>query len=197
VVESFIDECAAAAHQDPVAYRRTMLQKNPRALAVLDLAAEKSGWGGKLPPGHGRGVSLQYAFSSFLAVVLHAEVTPQGDVRLHRATAAIDCGERVNPDTITAQIEGGLVFGLGTALYNGITLAHGRVQQQNFNTYRMIRIGEAPAIEVFQIASTEQPGGIGETGTAASAAALGNALFAATGRRLRALPFAATRIQGA
>ncbi len=197
VVESFIDECAAAAGQDPLAYRRAMLGHNPRGLAVLNLAAEKAGWGSHLPAGQGRGISLQYAFSSFVAVVLHAEVTPQGEVRLHRATAAVDCGQRVNPDTVAAQIEGGLVFGLGTALFNGITLTSGRVQQENFNNYRMIRIHEAPAIEVFQIDSSEQPGGIGETGTAASAAALGNALFAATGRRSRSLPFNRSGLQGA
>jgi isoquinoline 1-oxidoreductase beta subunit len=190
VVESFMDECAAAAGHDPVEYRRSMLQRNPRALAVLNLAAEKSGWGEKLPAGHGRGVSLQYAFSSFMAVVLHAEVTEKGEILLHRAVAAIDCGQRVNPDTIAAQIEGGLIFGLGTAMYSDVTLAHGRVQQSNFNNYKMIRINQAPKIEVFQTDSTEQPGGIGETGTAASSAALGNAIFAATGRRLRQLPFA-------
>jgi len=189
VVESFVDECAAAAARDPVDFRRSMLQRNPRALAVLNLAAEKSGWGNKLPAGHGRGISLQYAFSSFMAVVLEAEVTPQGKIVMHRAVAAVDCGQRVNPDTIASQIEGGLVFGLGTALYSDITLAAGRVQQSNFNTYRMIRINEAPRIEVYQIDSHEQPGGIGETGTAASSAALGNAIFAATGRRLRRLPF--------
>jgi isoquinoline 1-oxidoreductase beta subunit len=189
VVESFIDECAAAAGQDPVAYRRAMLGDNPRALAVLNLAAEKSGWGGKLPPGVGRGISLQYAFSSFLAHVLEVEVSDRGEIKLRRATVAIDCGQRVNPDTIAAQIEGGLVFGLSMALYSDITHENGRVQQSNFNNYRVMRITEAPAIEVHQIESLEQPGGIGETGTAASSAALANAIYAATGKRLRTLPF--------
>jgi isoquinoline 1-oxidoreductase beta subunit len=189
VVESFIDECAAAAGQDPVAYRRAMLGKNPRALAVLNLAAEKSGWGTPLPAGVGRGVSLQYAFASFLAHVLEVEVTPAGEIRLRRATVAIDCGQRVNPDTISAQIEGGLVFGLSMALYSDITHEGGRVQQSNFNNYRVMRIDEAPVIEVHQIDSHEHPGGIGETGTAASSAALCNAIFAATGKRLRNLPF--------
>jgi isoquinoline 1-oxidoreductase beta subunit len=189
VVESFIDECAAAAGQDAVAFRRTLLGKNPRALAVLNLAAEKSGWAEKLPSGRGRGVSLQYAFSSFLAHVLEVEVDARGEIVLKRCTVAIDCGQRVNPDTIAAQIEGGLCFGLGTALYSGITHENGRVQQSNFNNYRMLRINEAPQIDVFQIDSHEHPGGIGETGTAASAAALGNAIYAATGKRLRKLPF--------
>jgi isoquinoline 1-oxidoreductase beta subunit len=195
VVESFVDECAAAAGKDPVSFRIGMLQKNPRALAVLDLAAEKSGWGEKLPPGHGRGVSLQYAFSSFLAHVLEVQVTERGEIRLHRAVVAIDCGQRVNPDTITAQIQGGLIFGLSTALYSGITHENGRVQQSNFNNYRMLRIDEAPRIEVYQIDSQEHPGGIGETGTAAASAALGNAIFAATGRRLRKLPFGTGALQ--
>ena len=197
VVESFMDECAVAAGQDPIEFRRTMLQRNPRALAVLNLAAEKSGWGGTLPPGRGRGVSLQYAFSSFLAHVLEVEVTPRGEIALKRCTVAIDCGQRVNPDTVASQIEGGLIFGLGTALYGGITHENGRVQQSNFNNYRMLRIDEAPRIDVFQIESGEHPGGVGETGTAASAAALGNAIFAATGKRLRKMPFGLGALQTA
>ena len=197
VVESFMDECAAAAGQDPVEYRRRYLQRNPRALAVLNLAAEKSGWGEKLPAGRGRGVSLQYAFSSFLAHVLEVEVTGRGEIVLKRCTVAIDCGQRVNPDTIASQIEGGLCFGLGTAMYSGITHENGRVQQSNFNNYRMMRIDEAPRIDVFQIDSHEHPGGIGETGTAASAAALGNAIHAATGKRLRKMPFGLGALQSA
>jgi isoquinoline 1-oxidoreductase beta subunit len=197
VVEGFVDECAAAAGKDPVEFRRILLQKNPRALAVLNLAAEKSGWGEKLPPGVGRGVSLQYAFASFLAHVLEVEVTSRGEVRLRRATVAIDCGQRVNPDTITAQIEGGLIFGLSMALYSDITHENGRVQQSNFNNYRVLRIDEAPKIEVFQIDSQEHPGGIGETGTAAASAALANAIYAASGKRLRSLPFGLGALQNA
>jgi isoquinoline 1-oxidoreductase beta subunit len=189
VVEGFMDECAAAAGKDPVAYRRAMLEHNPRARAVLDLAAEKSGWGGALPAGHGRGVSLQFAFGSFVAHVLEISVDGHGEIRLHRCTVAIDCGQRVNPDTISAQVQGGLIFGLTMALYSDITHEKGQVQESNFNNYRMMRIDEAPVIEVFQIDSHEAPGGLGETGTAASAAALGNAIFAATGKRLRRLPF--------
>jgi isoquinoline 1-oxidoreductase beta subunit len=197
VVEGFIDECAAAAGKDPIEYRRALLQKNPRALAVLNLAAEKSGWGEKLPAGVGRGVSVQYAFSSFLAHVLEVEVTARGEIRLRRATVAIDCGQRVNPDTITAQIEGGLIFGLSMAMYSDITHENGRVQQSNFNNYRVLRIDQAPRIEVHQIDSHEEPGGIGETGTAASAAALANAIYSATGKRLRRLPFGNGALQSA
>jgi len=197
VVEGFIDECAVAAGRDPIEFRRGLLKKNPRALAVLNLAAEKSGWGGALPPGVGRGVSLQYAFSSFLAHVLEVEVTPRGEIRLRKATVAIDCGQRVNPDTVAAQIEGGLIFGLSMALYSDITHENGRVQQSNFNNYRMLRIDEAPQIEVFQVDSHEHPGGIGETGTAAASAALANAIFAASGKRLRKLPFGNGALQSA
>lgn len=190
VVESFIDECAAAARTDPVEFRRRLLQKNPRALAVLNLAAEKAGWGGKLPNGAGRGVCLQFAFGSYLAHILEIQVAPRDQIRLLRSIVAIDCGQRVNPDTVAAQIEGGVIFGLSMAMYSEITHLNGRVQQSNFNDYRVLRINEAPKVEVYQVDNREQPGGIGETGTAASAAALGNAIFAATGRRLRKIPFA-------
>ncbi|HEV2678750.1 MAG TPA: xanthine dehydrogenase family protein molybdopterin-binding subunit [Aliidongia sp.] len=195
VVESFVDELAAAAKQDPVAYRRSMLDKNPRALAVLNLAAEKSGWGGKLPTGRGRGVTLQFAFGSYVAAVLEVEVTPEGEVLPRHAHVAIDCGSVVNPDTVEAQIQGGFILGLGTALYDEITLADGRVEQSNFHDYRSLRINEAPMIEVHQIRNQEKPGGVGETGTAAAAPALGNAIFAATGRRLRRLPFGTGQLQ--
>ncbi len=197
VVESFMDECAAAAGEDAVAYRRKLLGKNPRALAVLDLAAAKSGWGTKLPAHRGRGVSLQFAFSSYVAHVCEVEVTPEAKIRVHRCTVAIDCGQRINPDTIAAQVEGGLIFGLSMALYSDITFARGRVQQNNFNTYKVLRLNEAPVIEVHQTDSHADPGGVGETGTAAAAAALGNAIFAATGKRLRQLPFGRTGLQTA
>ena len=189
VVESFIDEMAAATKQDPVAFRRAMLQKNPRALAVLNLAAEKSNWGSALPPGTGRGIELQNAFGSFLSCVMEVTVAPTGEIILNRAVIAIDCGLVVNPDTVAAQIEGGLILGLGTAMYNEITLSGGAVEQSNFHDYRALRINEAPKIEVYQIRNTEAPGGIGETGTAAAAPALANAIFAATGKRLRRQPF--------
>ena len=190
VVESFVDELAIAADQDPVAFRRTMLGKNPRALAVLNLAAEKSGWGSPLPPRCGRGVSVQFAFGSYVSCVVEVEVSPRGEILLRHATVAIDCGLTVNPDTVVAQIEGGLILGLSTAMYNEITLTRGAIDQSNFHDYRAMRINEAPKIAVHQIRNEEKPGGVGETGTAAAAPALGNAIFAATGQRLRKLPFA-------
>jgi isoquinoline 1-oxidoreductase beta subunit len=189
VVESFVDELAAAAKQDPVAFRRAMLGKNPRALAVLNLAAEKAGWGSPLPTGQGRGIEVQFAFGTYIATVMEVEVTPKGEILPRRAVVAVDCGTVVNPDTVKAQIEGGMILGLGTALYNEITLADGQVEQSNFHDYRTLRMNEAPKIEVYQINNTEKPGGIGETGTVAAAPSLGNAIFAATGQRLRRLPF--------
>jgi isoquinoline 1-oxidoreductase beta subunit len=197
VVESFIDELAAAATQDPVAFRRGLLQKNPRALAVLNLAAEKAGWGNPLPAGSGRGIGVQFAFETYLSCVVEVTVSPQGEILLHRAVVAVDCGMTVNPDTVRAQIEGGLILGLGTAMYNEITLTGGAVDQSNFHDYRALRINEAPKIEVYQIRNSEKPGGIGETGTAAAAPALGNAIFAATGKRLRRLPFGNGQLKGA
>jgi isoquinoline 1-oxidoreductase beta subunit len=189
VVESFVDELAAAAKQDPVDFRRKMLNNNPRALAVLNLAAEKSGWGGALPQGQGQGVQLQFAFGSYVSTVLHVEVSPANEIILHRVVIAVDCGDTVNPDIVKAQLQGGMILGLGTAMYNQITLTNGAVDQSNFHDYRTMRINEAPTIEVYQIKNTENPGGIGEPGCAAAAPALGNAIFAATGKRLRKLPF--------
>ena len=189
VVESFIDELAAAATRDPVEFRRAMLKKNPRALAVLNLAAEKSGWSNKLPQGCGRGISVQFAFGSYLSCVLEVAISASGEIILRRAVVALDCGMTVNPDTVRAQMEGGLIMGLGTAMYNEITLVGGAVEQSNFHDYRALRMNEAPRIEVYQIRNNENPGGVGEAGTAAAAPALGNAIFAATGKRLRRLPF--------
>jgi isoquinoline 1-oxidoreductase beta subunit len=188
VVESFIDELANAAKKDPVEFRRSLLAKNPRARAVLDLAAEKSGWGSPLPKGIGRGIMVQNAFGSFLSVVCEADVSNGSDIKLRKLVAAMDCGQAINPDSVRAQLEGGLVFGLTAALYGEITLDQGRVEQANFDTYQMLRMNEVPPIEVHIVNSTETPGGLGETGTAASFPALANAVFAATGKRLRKLP---------
>jgi isoquinoline 1-oxidoreductase subunit beta len=188
VTESFIDEMAMAAKQDAVAYRRGLLDKAPRAKAVLDLAAEKAGWGQPLPKGSGRGVSLQFVFGSYLAQVAQVEVSKDGDVRLRRVVCAVDCGTVVNPDTIQAQIQSGIIFGAAAALYGEITLKDGRVEQSNFDTYRVLRMNEAPAIEVYIVQSSEPPGGMGETGTSAIVPAVTNAIFAATGKRLRKLP---------
>jgi isoquinoline 1-oxidoreductase beta subunit len=188
VTESFIDELAAAAKQDPVAYRRALLDKSPRAKAVLELAAEKAGWGRPLQKGVGRGASVQFAFATYMAQVAEVEVSKEGAVRVRRVVCAVDCGIVVNPDTVRAQIQGAIVFGLTAALYGEITLKDGRVEQTNFDTYQILRMNEAPAIEVHIVQSSEPPGGMGETGTSAIAAAVTNAIFAATGKRLRKLP---------
>jgi len=192
VVESFIDELAGAARQDPVAFRRALLEKSPRTLGVLNLAAEKAGWGKPLKPVAGRkvgrGVSTQFAFGSYMAQVAEVSVGPDGDVRVHRVVCAVDCGQAINPDGIVAQMEGGIVFGASAALWNEITLDKGRVQQTNFGDYRMMRINEAPVVEVHIVNSHDEPGGIGEPGTAGIAPALTNAVFAATGKRIRKLP---------
>ena len=162
--------------------------KEPRLLACLNLAAEKAGWGGALPARVGRGVACQSVFGSYVAAIVEAEVDNDGEIAIRRVTAAVDCGTVVNPDSVEAQIQGGLIFGLTAALYNEITIAKGRVQQSNFNNYRMMRINEAPAIEVHLMRNGEAPGGIGEPGTSIAGPALANALFAATGVRLRSLP---------
>ena len=187
-IESFIDELARKAGKDPVEFRRAMLTNTPRLLAALDLAADKAGWGTKLPPRHGRGVSVQVSFASFIATVAHVEVSEHGDVRLHRLTTAVDTGIAVNPDTIVAQLEGGMIFGSTAALYGEITVANGRVKQSNFHDYRMLRIDQAPAIDVHLIKSGEAPGGIGETGVTTAPPAIRNAIYAATGIALRRLP---------
>jgi isoquinoline 1-oxidoreductase beta subunit len=188
VTESFIDELAAKAGQDAVAWRRSLLDKSPRARAVLDLAAEKAGWGQALPKGSGRGVSLQSAFGSYLAQVAEVEVAKSGDVRVRRVVCAIDCGVAVNPDTVRAQLMSGTIFGATAALHGEITLRDGRVEQSNFDTYPVLRMNEVPLVEVHIVPSAEPPGGIGETGTSAIVPAIANAVFAATGRRLRKMP---------
>ena len=187
VVESFLDELAHAANQDPLSYRRALIT-NPRALAVLNLAAEKAAWGQPLPKGRARGLSVQYAFGSYLAQVADVEVASDASVRVHRVICAIDCGMYVNPDTIAQQMEGGTVFGLTAALYGAITVSNGRVEQGNFNDYRPMRINESPIVETHLVKSAEAPGGIGEAPTAAIAPAVTNAIFAVTGKRIRTLP---------
>jgi isoquinoline 1-oxidoreductase beta subunit len=190
VTESFMDELAVAAKQDPVAYRRALLDKAPRAKAVLDLAAQKAGWGKPLPAGVGRGVSLQFVFATYLAQVAEVEVSKDGAVRVRRVVCAVDCGTVVNPDTVRAQIQSAVVFGISAALHGEITLKDGRVRQSNFHDYPVLRMKEAPKIEVHIVNSSEAPGGMGEAGTSAITPAVTNAIFAATGKRIRKLPVA-------
>ena len=187
VVESFIDELAHAAKQDPLAYRKALVT-HPRALAVLNLAAEKAGWGQPLPAGRGRGISVQFAFGTYLSQMAEVEMAADGSVRVHRVVCALDCGMAVNPDTIAQQVEGGTLFGLTAALYGAITLKNGRVEQANFNDYRPMRINESPVVETHLVQSAEAPGGIGEAPTSAIAPAVTNAIFAVTGKRIRTLP---------
>src|SRR5439155_1406006 len=159
VVESFIDELAAAAKQDPFEYRRALLERSPRAKAVLELAAAQAGWGKPLPPGAGRGISLLHAFGSYIAQVAEVAVSRQGEVRVPRVVCAVDCGTVVNPEIVKAQMESGIMFGMTAALWGEITIKNGRVEQHNFNDYRALRMSEAPAIEVHRVQSGEAPGG--------------------------------------
>ena len=187
-VESFVDELAVNAKQDPLAYRLALLEKNPRAKAVLQLAAEKSGWGKPLAAGQGRGIALCIGFGSFIAQVVQVAVDKDGTVSPTHVWCVVDCGIQVNPDTIRAQMQSGIVFGLSGALYGEITIKDGRVEQTNFGDYRVLRINEVPQIEVQLVKSSEAPGGIGEPGTSCVMPALTNAIYAATGKRIRKLP---------
>jgi isoquinoline 1-oxidoreductase beta subunit len=191
VANSFLDELAAAGKKDPVELRRLLLKDKPRHLAVLDVAAEKSGWSSAPPAGRFRGVALQESFGSIVAQV--AEVSVQGaEVRVHRVWCAVDCGFAVNPDQVEAQMQSAIVFGLSAALRGEITLKDGRVQQSNFNDYAPLRMNEMPVVETYIVPSNGPMGGIGEPGTPCIAPAVCNAIFAATGRRIRKLPISAS-----
>jgi len=187
VVETLIDEAAHAAGVDPVAYRRSLLAKHPRHLGVLNLAAEKAGWGTSLPAGRARGVAVHESFGSYVAEVAEVSVE-DGRIRVHRVVCAIDCGVAVNPETIAAQLQGAVAYGLAATLKSAITLKVGEVQQSNFNDYLVLRMKEMPRVEAHIVPSTEAPGGVGEPGTPPIAPAVANAVFALTGRRLRDLP---------
>jgi isoquinoline 1-oxidoreductase beta subunit len=195
-IECFMDEMARKAGKDPIAFRSSMLGTKPRMLAALKLAAEKSNWGEKLPTRVGRGVSIQPTFDTSIATVVEAEVDEQGEVQLRRVTQVVDTGIAVNPDTIVAQLQGGLIFGLTAALYGEITIEKGRVQQSNFHDYRMLRIDQVPKIDIHLIKSGEAPGGIGENGVIGGPPALRNAILAATGVVLRRMPIDRALIAG-
>jgi len=188
VVESFVDELAHAAKQDPLEYRRALLPKGARERRALDLAAEKFGWGKPLPQGHAAGLAVHQSFDSYVAQVAEVSVE-DGKVRVHRVVCAIDCGPVVNPLTVEAQMQSGIAYGLSAALHGELTLKNGRVEQNNFNDYVALRLPEMPKVEVHIVPSTDKMGGCGEPGTPPIAPAVGNALFALTGKRLRRLPF--------
>ena len=192
-VEAFIDEVAEAAGQDPYRFRRALLASQPRHRAVLDLAAEKAGWGQPLPKGRGRGIAVVEAFKTYVAQVAEVTVGGDGKVKVDRVICAVDCGVAINPDVIAAQMEGGIGFGLGAALYGAITLKDGQVDQSNFDGYQVLRIDDMPKVEVHIVPSTEAPTGVGEPGVAPIGPAVANAAFAATGKRYRVLPFSAAR----
>jgi isoquinoline 1-oxidoreductase beta subunit len=187
-VEAFFDELAHAGGKDPYQLRRTLLATQPRMRAVLELVAEKANWGKPAPAGRGRGIATHFSFDSYVAQVAEVSVDENGMVRVHRMVCAIDCGRVINPDSVKAQMEGGIIFGLTAALKDEITLDQGRVQQRNFHDYPMLRINEAPQIEVYIVPSTENPTGVGEPGVPPVAPAVANAIFAATGKRVRKLP---------
>jgi isoquinoline 1-oxidoreductase beta subunit len=188
--EAFIDEIAHAAGKDPFAFRQAMLEHHPRHKAVLELAAKAADWGSPLPKGKGRGIAVAEAFGTYVAQVAEVTVAPDGKIKVDRVVCAVDCGTPINPDVITAQMEGGIGFGLGAALYGAITLKDGKVEQTNFDAYQVLRIDEMPKVEVHIVPSPEAPTGVGEPGVAPIGPAVANAVFAVTGKRLRVLPFA-------
>jgi isoquinoline 1-oxidoreductase beta subunit len=194
VMESFLDELAHKSGKDPYQYRRLLLTKHPRNLKVLETAAQKAGWGTPLPKGRGRGIAVHESFGSFIAQVAEVSLDDKGKITVHRVVCAVDCGRIVNPDTIKAQMESGITFGLSAALYGAITFENGRVRQGNFDDYPLVRMEAMPRVEVHIIESSEAPGGVGEPGVPPIAPAVANALFAASGARVRSLPLAPDKI---
>jgi isoquinoline 1-oxidoreductase beta subunit len=188
VVEGFVDELAQAAGQDPYRFRRDLVAEHPRLRPVLDLAAERAGWSSPPPAGRHRGIALWQFGETYIAEVAEVSADADGGVRVHRVVSAVDCGIVVNPDTVEAQIQSSIVYGLTAALYGAITIEQGRVVESNFHNYRMLRMPEMPEIEVHLIESDARPGGIGEAALPPLAPAVANAIFAATGKRVRKLP---------
>lgn len=186
--ECFLDELAFAAKKDPLVFRLSLLEKHPRHAGVLKLAAEKAGWNRPAAKDIFRGIAIHESFASYVAQVAEVSVNKKGLVKVHRVVCAIDCGQVINPDTVAAQMESCIVFGLTAALYGEITLKNGRIQQNNFYDYKMLRMNETPKIETYIVPSTEKHGGVGEPGTPPTAPAVVNAIFAATGKRVRSLP---------
>lgn len=195
--ESFVDEMAKAAGQDPYAYRMKMLAGKPRYANVLKLAAEKAGWGKPLPAGRARGIALMEGYDSYMAQVAEVSLNKDGSVKVHKVTVAADVGHMVNPDTVEAQLQSSIIFGMGAVLKHQITMTNGRVQETNYNSYEPVRMYEAPQIDIVLVKSTEKPGGIGEPGTAVAAPAIANAVAALTGKRVRRLPLTADAIRQA
>jgi len=187
VMESLVDELAHAAGRDSLDYRRELLKDHPRHLAALNLAAEKAGWGKALPKGVFRGIAVHESFGSFVTQIAEVSVD-KGVVKVHRMVCAIDCGLAVNPDSLKAQMESSISFGLGAAMQSEITFKNGRVEQSNFHDYRVMRMADMPKVEVYIVQSTEKMGGVGEPGLPPVAPAVTNAIFAATGKRIRSLP---------
>lgn len=188
VVESFIDELAHKAAIDPYEFRQKLLKDQPRHLGVLNLAAEKSGWGSELPPGEGRGIAVHHSFNSYVAQVVEVRVIDNGRLSVNRVVCAIDCGAVINPDTVVAQVEGAIAFGLTAAIKSAITIKDGKVEQSNFHDFHLLRIDEMPSIEVYLVDSQEAPTGVGEPAVPVIAPAVGNAIFAASNKRVRKLP---------
>jgi isoquinoline 1-oxidoreductase beta subunit len=188
-IETFMDELAAAAGKDPFEFRRAHLEGAPRHKKVLETAAEMAGWGSPLPEGRARGIAIREAFGTIVAQVAEVSLTQDGRVQVHKVWSAVDPGEVVNPATFTAQIQGGAIYGMTAALYGEISIDKGRVVQKNFPDYEMVRMAEAPEHQVQFIESGARTGGAGEPGTAPIAPAIGNAIFALTGKRIRELPF--------
>lgn len=187
-VETFIDQLAMEAGRDPVAYRRPLLKDHPRHLGVMELAAEKAGWGGPLPPGRGRGIAVHESFNSYVAQVAEVTVNEDNTFSVDRVVIAVDCGIAVNPDIVQAQMEGGMAYGLSAALHSELTLSEGRVRQSNFHDYNVLRIDQMPEVKVHIVRSAQPPTGVGEPATPVIAPAVANALSAVTGQRFNKLP---------